>query len=411
MMMKRLICLLLLVLMLSQLLCACQQTPTASSGTGPSVGNSNGVCAADLESCARTSGYQMAETETGYCIFIAPQLYYADKANPTKWVVLCNNPGCDHLQEVCPSRMMGQEEFYIKEDRLYKVGWVRKTDEGGKESEWNGVYSTKLDGTDLRYEYELKEWNFDGGAMGAILTPECTYTQCFALQKDGSFRATVHRTDRDGSQLLVERSVDEIPGIPYFHTTTHWIYKMRGELCLISSVMADDTSSQIVSEKKLYRMVDSGLEEITGIEDSLRYFSYWDGEILYTRQKEGYCRFDPATGTFEKYMDLYLKEANGYYIDLDHIIETNYNLNAVPKSEAVMAVYHAGKWFDLTIPEEMKEWDDASLCPIAVSTEGIFFQVNELESGMTHLYRISFDGDTATVLHCGDFSARGVENS
>lgn len=389
-MMKRWFCLLLLLFMLLQLLCACQVTPHANSS------------ADDLDSCAQTSGYRMAETKDGFYLSIWNRLYYADKADLTNWVPLCSEPRCDHTQSICISRM-AYEEFYIKGERIYTIRHLDALDQINA-AQGQAVVSTKLDGSDIRVEFELEGSSTRGeGYINAILTPECAYGQYYEMQNDGHFKATVVRSNEDGTEILFEQSLEALTGLQYFESANTW-YGMRGNFCLLSAVAAKDESGSFTSEKKLFQSVGSGLEEISGIEGLNRYGAYWDGNTMYYKSADGYYRFDSATALSKKYLDANSRNATGYYLEPDHIIETNYNSD-VPGSDAVMAVYHEGEWNEITIPEELLTMQEGSFSPLSLSADGMFFTVFDFQTAMYHLYRIPLDGNTNTAILCGSFSA------
>ena len=393
---KRLVSVILLGWGLLLLISGCQNPAPDNHSVDSSVGN------LDLDTCAQTSGYRMAETEDGYFINLPNRLYYADKADLTNWVPVCSEPYCNHSESTCNSQMRS-DEFYIKDGRIYTI---RGSYFIHRNKPWSGqvVVSTMLDGSDRRAEFELEGSDLrDAGLSDAILTPEYAYGQYYEMQNDGHFHATLVRANEKGTEILAEQEVPELSGWEYLETANYW-HDVRGNTCLLSTVAAEDEDAIFSGQKKLFHAVDSGLEEIDGIEEMSLYGAYWDGSALYHyKSGDGYYKTDLSTGSSEKIMDAHPVGGMKYFLSPDFLMQSDYNIEA-RRSHAEIAVYYDGGWKQISIPEELRALKEASLDPLALSTDGVFFTVYDLESNNYLLYRIPLDKDTDTAIFCGTFS-------
>lgn len=68
--------------------------------------------------CESTMANAMAETENGYYFVYYGYIYYADKDNLSKWVLLCNKPACAHYDNPYCNAATDGGWVLIKDNRL-----------------------------------------------------------------------------------------------------------------------------------------------------------------------------------------------------------------------------------------------------------------------------------------------------
>ena len=67
--------------------------------------------------CEETSNFTIAETESGWYLLHTSWLYYADKSNPSNWVLLCNKPDCEHYDQC--NALISTTGFLVSENSIW----------------------------------------------------------------------------------------------------------------------------------------------------------------------------------------------------------------------------------------------------------------------------------------------------
>lgn len=383
---KRLLCLLLLT-SLACSLCACAGKDPHEAPAVPA--------AADLATAARTSACRMAETENGYYMEQGQMLYYADKADLSNWVLLCNAPDCDHRGSACPASI-NRDWFRILGSRIYSLRNTIELDKQAKAA--LAIYSTALDGTDLRMEYPLEQFPSDAGyGLEDAMTADALYLSGLVMEKNGLFRTMLLRLNEDGVHTIYEADASDL-FVPTFFSGAKFEC-IQGDFCARSLLLSGNEEFN----QHMYRFTGDQYAEIPHICDYDISGAYLSGNTLYRFEPgNGYYRTDLTSNKSKKWMDAEFSESRAYILAPDFLIETTsfYQSSAATPE---MRIWCSGSWQDVSF-EGITLPADSSISLLARTTAHVFFTAWDRETYGTMLYCIALEHDSLRAEYCTTFA-------
>ena len=305
---------------------------------------------ADLQLCAESSNFRMAETETGYYLAQNAVLYYADKSDLTAWVPVCKDPDCNHRSPTC-SVQMAHLSFRLADNRLYMLRTPEKTDP----AEW--LYSTAADGTDLRVEYEILS-SRGTSCRSFIFTSDAIYANQSAMQKDGTFHNQIIRTDGSHTEVLCTSDTPDM--------LMEGIYAgggvfMRGDLTIVTSFPSPE------EDPCFYLLTDSGMTAIPGLDTFSAYErmgAYLSGDTLYRFvTNDGYYRTDLTTGESVRIRDAQLTDSYAFHMTEKYIVETNLFYGFDPETPEIR-IWDGTGWHSASLPDNIWPGKEAYFSPL-----------------------------------------------
>lgn len=349
----------------------------------------------------------MAETELGYYWAVGSFLRYADKADLTNWVVVCNQPTCKHSlswsygDTECNASYIAN--VLIRSGRIY---YTVTDSVPGTKGFGEVVVSRAPDGTDYRVEYYIEEQLFgdaEGGGV-SVLTPTQCLTTASKLQPDGRLWNTVYRTTAAGTEKLSDWISDDPNLMLHFHLSTY------GEEAFAAWHL-DDTG------KTLYRFRDGELEPLS-VEKETGYLS---GDTMrYFLTGEGYYDRNVITGERVFLAEPRLKNSTAFLLLPNCIVETNlyYNTLASGNGPGAIEIFDGQEWKKVALPPELEESTNIYTHSYVVTSNDIFFLAQEKPTPiqtvkdkgtyrlMGTVYRIDLTREEWTAELCKDLWTR-----
>ncbi len=351
--------------------------------------------------CEATGNSCFAETELGYYLSLYGKLYYADKADLSFWVPVCNQPDCTHShswsygQPRCNAKV---NSFVIRDGRIYFADTVSVLwDHYSMVSDTDGfcIASRALDGTDLRLAYKDDSMSPGGGGFISVdLNYNYALYDVGVLNADGSFTYRLYRLSDNGSQLLSDRTTtQEIPsGYISYNGRTTW-----GEATFYHYFL--DESFDFLYGFKSGDVVKYDVSCVEGE-------CYLAGnQLRIYRANDGYYDVDLATQKEVRVADAQLEDAYAHILLPNCILETTLqrqrqNTLAVGTPHA-LKLFNGETWLDVQLPQELSEAGNGQYILIAgVTSDSIFVIYPDNRSN--HLYRIPLDTDTPVMECCAD---------
>ena len=397
---KRMACIALSLLMLCTFFTGCSQQKTGRGAVGSEIWKeapplTYGVLEAEPLTvqpwnCGRmefTSQYCAAETELGYYYDPISVLYFADKANLSNWVPVCNKPDCLHNSAMeCDAHSVGSR-FIIKDNRIYFADMaslyypqISKDDAGA-----SVLASVAWDGSDRRLEYAIHGFppSNDGRGMD-ILTGNQWVSFFEALDKDGNFIPFLSITTEEGTAKIPV----ENPG------------NMSAELI---TVMNGDESFSFphlaTYDYSIFRYIDGELVEtdVTGLDTIDAYLS--GNTLRVFRPGDGYYDVDLTTREEVFLAPAQLENSKAKIALPNCIIETTLLSKEGPGEEGHrMSIFDGQTWREVTLPEELVHTDknisQVSTGYTVCSDCILLFLLDRSDAYATNLYRIPLtDGE------------------
>ena len=136
-----------------------------------------------------TSHYRMIETEEGFYLLSGSFYFYADKADLHNWVLVCNKPDCDHLNN-CTGHIF-TNSIMMKDGRL-----LYETASGSIPELYLGeehgpvLVSASINGTDRKLERtEAEVLLSSAGSVSSVISPREWLVQKSELQTGPFWRS------------------------------------------------------------------------------------------------------------------------------------------------------------------------------------------------------------------------------
>lgn len=347
-----------------------------------------------LNTAAETSLGTIIETEYGYYYSTFGGLLYADKSDLQNWVIVCNDPACDHVLSKCSAKVFGG--VFGQNNRLFTL---RSTEDMESmvlnEQLGFAMCSMAMDGTDQQVEHFIEETQgvHQGSYFSAITNGKGSFL-CGAsiLQADGIFKnILLSATDRSVLVLAQNYSEDQSNEVLDVETS------IRGDTVLYTDVLAPQGETY----QHMYRVKDGKIEEVMGLAGHNPQCGYLSGDYLYHYiLSDGYYKTQISTGASQKRMDAQLKNGIAYHLTEQYIVEHNLLYEYVPEEPQIL-IYNGKQWIDVEIPENFGHKGEATVFPLALTTEHIFFQL--FSGGKNCLYVVNHTNSNPTLTLCGQF--------
>lgn len=378
-------------------------TPPSTEPAGTAAALPGGIPAMpvvnNLETAAETSQYTMAETENGFYLEMDAQLLYADKSDLSNWVVVCNQPDCGHtgMEEDCAANLWDSPGFRLLDGRIY---YLRSPANRADRSKVKyALASIAPDGTNLQEERLITEIPVGGASEATWLwTKEGLYHSRSGMGKDGNFENVIVRLTGDSGVAV------------YRETSMDWRYTglhaaVRGDVAVYSELL----SGYEESNKRVYRFLEDGYEEIPEIARYSLSGAYLNGNDLYRFQPgDGYYFTDLSTGESVKWMDAQLEESDAFIFGTNFVMETNFQ-KADPTE---MRLYDGQRWRAVTLPEDFGEGEKVyyGRSPVLTSRY-LFIFTSRYDPGFygDKMYAIDLTAENLTAVLCATFCTEYVD--
>lgn len=230
------------------------------------------------------------------------------------------------------------------------------------------------------------------------------------MNEGGAFDTRMVRVDETGEQELFTGTMEQLPS--WLGAVTRY-EDMGGDTALYFYL--DDSQENWACT--LYRPTAEGLEklgDVSGLGNLMDLDftgSYLSGEVLRIyRPGDGYYDVNLATGQETKALDSQLEDAWGWQLTERYAVESTLlsrplaHQKAPVDREQAMTLYDGERWRPVALPEELARGPlFQNLRPVAVTSEGIFFQAKLQDQ--RRLYQVKLDGDTLQMTFLFAFPA------
>ena len=291
-----------------------------------------------------TGYYHFAETEQGYYFFNISHnlLYYADKANLSNWVVVCNKPNCKHKSNAidCNGRVHGNS-FLLQDNRIiYSDSLSINRHLYPGEADGKALFSKAFDGTDLRLEYVMEEGLIQGGgAISDYLSPDHWIYNVSQMQKDGTYVVKSYRRTKEDLELLFEEKEEILNCFVNLGGTA-------GERTFYNTALGDYLTVYRVKDEQIVPLDLGKYKDVGG---------YLSGDILrFFRPNDGYYDVNLTTGEEVFICNAQLKNSRAAIRLPNCIIETTFISKTHPEGAPhAMAFFDGKRWHNVSLPEEL----------------------------------------------------------
>lgn len=344
--------------------------------------------------CEATGDGKWAETELGYYFMYDSHLFYADKADMSNWVPVCNQPSCTHSkswsygQPVCNAEV-DWNSFLMVDGRIYTLKYSYGHPElySGK-GECQLLCSRAPDGTDLRGEYHMEGTVSNGGGSGSNLLNYQYWLQSVSfLNPDGSYTQRLYCTTKDGEYLLTEFQMEEM----FAHIVSQWGKTDKSDgIFSIAGPNGDPTFFTTLFGDMLnviYRIRD-GEVEAPDIMDYATQWKYLSGDILRIfRADDGL--YDVNIQTKEEIKIANLAGKAGVAVLLP-------NCMIAVGTDGTRELFDGQQWRSIQLPDDLQGKIPSVAC---VASDRIFFQ--RMEDRQVHIYQVMLNQEELVMEFCG----------
>lgn len=331
-----------------------------------------------------TSRHTMVESENGYYYVKSNTVFYADKAQMDNWVLLCNDPKCDHLDQLGCAASLAKGWIAAKDGRLYAAE-ASGTSTHLYYNLGAGFYivSVAPDASDKRFAFapEDEMFTLNEGRMSQFIMDETWFYYMEDMDEAGNSQKILVAASEDGSWTF--RAPADAPSSYLNHQVVRgdpWFYWYTW------------------SEDRLLRLQDGKLVEGADIDWIPNSGGYISGNILRVFEaNNGYYDIDTQTGEKVKIASARLKNSNSEILSPNCIIESTLLGSAQEnRTEYKMEVFDGECWRTVELP---KEWQavpkESFLSVLGISSDAILLIGREHWSQRNvSLYRIPIDSET-----------------
>ncbi len=328
----------------------------------------------------QSSGYFVAETETGFYFEYGAMLFYADRADLSNWVAVCSVPECAHTNVtdmymgVCGANIGGS--YLLKDGRIYYL--AAKTCDPKYWSNVPGfnprfIASMAPDGTDRRVEhvFGLPEGVTSSGSGGGTqMTDGQNFLNAeFSLNEDGLYDSWITVVDKDGEYILFSETLED--KAPYAMTWRH-LEGIYGDTALYFQMMDNEMGTAFYLRNRELTSVDISGLPYTG--------AYLSGNTMWVfRPGDGYYSVDLTTQEEVWLADCQLETSVAHIMQPNCILESTFvgwnapNIRA-DVEEHSLRFFDGEQWHDMTVPEEFQNLAEGEyLEPMALASDRILF--------------------------------------
>lgn len=345
--------------------------------------------------CEATARYAMAETENGYYLARDGYLYYADKANLNNWVLVCNQPDCEHWNQLIHCKAwMGSTAFAVKDGRIYcseDIGLNPDLYHG----KGNGyiLVSRAQDGTDKELAYVINDALLpDAGSVSDLFDGKQWLYLSTNIDASGKGTPRFFRVTDSGTQ-----EIEISPKETFLYLMSTRADALNGESLFYSNAPDDGPG--------YYRFKGDTLQkaDLSGYDT---YGIYLSGNIVrFFRSNDGYYDVNLDTREEVRLAPAALENSDASIVLPNVIVEsTLLNGNAVKTRSADaahrMVLYNGEVWTDVSLPKELESAGTRGyLQLLSVTSDSIFFAMEYFENTdySTPIYRIVLDDDTPAL--------------
>ena len=344
----------------------------------------------------------MAETELGYYWMLGELLFYADKADLSNWVVVCNKPDCTHsyTQTNCNAQI-GNHWFLLRDGRIISTAYSALYPELYPNQKKHGtiLVSRAADGTDLRLLYALEDIMVgdEGGLSAALLTSHQLLMYSCKNQTDGSEYYNLYRLSKDGIQLIEETTMVD---------SNRTLIKMtRGDdVIAVEDLHVED--DEFIANTVLCRF-DGGVK--TPVYETVEWGYLTGNTMRVFRKNDGYYDINTDTGEETLLTPTQFENSACFLLLPNCILETTlaYNTQDVrtPDMTHQMTLFDGVVWREVRLPKELKAAKPTTYAhDFVVTSDSVFFTVSTMERTFAlhggGIYRIDLSKEELTAELC-----------
>lgn len=344
----------------------------------------------------------MAETEQGYYWMLGELLFYADKADLSNWVAVCNKPDCTHsYTHINCNAQIGSPWFLLRDGRIISTVYSALYPELYPNQSKRGtiLVSRAANGTDLRLLYALEDVMVgdEGGMSAARLTSHQLLLYSSKMQTDGSEHYNLYRLSKDGIQLIEETTLVDC--------NRKLIKMTRGdEVIAVEDMHIEE--DEFVVKTVLYRF-DGGVK--TPVYETVEWGYLTGNTMRVFRCNDGY--YDINTDTCEETLLAPAQFENSacFLLLPNCILETTlaYNTQDVrtPDMTHQMTIFDGVAWREVKLPKELEGAKPTTYAhDFVVTSDSVFFTVSTMERMFAlhggGIYRIDLSKEELVVEFC-----------
>lgn len=359
-----------------------------------------GVLSWNSGRCEATAKYEMAETENGYYLKLSGYLYYADKKDLKKWVVLCSQPECNHMDIGDCSARFDSRGFVVDENRIYftEDSFCYPHLYTGR-GQGTVLLQMAADGTDMELAYVIEDAMMTGVGSGSnILTPEHWLSLTLSMDKEGNTDIRFFRVTNTGLHMIPLDTVSNVQSTPVLITAG--AYGLNGDEAFFCNVLSNTGMSY-------YRFINNKLEEVNlqGLDLT---GSYLSGNTLRVfRPNDGYYDIDLTTREEVFLTPARLENSMGYIFLPNCIIESTLFMDEGRKEDIThsMEMFDGEKWRAVKLPLNLVNAGvSESLFVRGITSDGVILTLenNALDDYITPVYRIALDSEELVMEYYGE---------
>ena len=329
-------------------------------------------------------------------------LYYADKDDLEKWILLCNDPACDHNVPTC-SAGRAFNTFFGWDGRIWFVnslGDYPHLYDLDDDALAIGLLSMAYDGQDVRLAHvsdlAVAAKSKYGSPFAVAMFQDSYIIYTDAFEPDGTYTPRLIRIDSatgEGTVLFEQNETREYPFGRLVQNGNSW-RGINGDPVLV-------TDYDNMDYWNWFYWFHEGKPIATDGENLPTWGSYLSGTTLRLyRQNDGYYDRDMLTGEEIKLVDKQLTDASARIIQPNCILEWN--------SEE-MRLFDGKKWRAVTIPEEvLSSMENYSLWPMALCSDRIIFRFSRkgVQDYGPKLYSVMLADGELNMEYAGRISLR-----
>ena len=344
--------------------------------------------------CEATGGGKWAETELGYYFQYNFRLFYADKADLSNWVPVCNQPDCTHSiswsygQPICNADISGNS-FLLVDGRIYSESSSDyyselKLEDGSA----HVLFSRAADGTGRRREYYVEDTVSNGGGCRSSVLNYQYWLQAVSLfNPDGSYTQRLYCTTKDGEYLLTEFQMEEM----FSHTVSQsGMADKDAGIFSVAGPNGDPTFFTSVFDDFLsipYRFQNGQLEALD-IMEYAKQWKYLSGDTLRIfRADDGLYDVNIRTKEEVKVADILGKRGVGVLLP---------NCVIAYGTDGTVELFDGEQWRGIQLPEELNGNTPGVGC---VASDRILFLYNGEKE--CQVYQVMLDQKELTMEYCG----------
>ncbi len=343
--------------------------------------------------------HEMVETESGYYMIYNHQyLFYADKADLSNWLPVCNQPDCKHKEDI-KCNAICERWVWMRDGRLHFRETPGHSPHLYQSSKFGYIYLSALpDMTDKRLEYvneDVMMSGNSGGTYASALLGDCIVESSSSIDELGNEDYYWLIIDKDGSRKI--QGPGAINNSAFLGDSDNFL-TLNGELCLCYGDLNGLVLYRLANDTFVKMDIDASLLELGG---------YLSGNtVRYFRENEGYYDYDLSTGNTVLVSEPYRENSFARILAPNCIIETNMMYPGVyaqpPQGESWLAVFDGESWRDVQLPPEMATVSDEHILYVeGMTSDSVLIRICPKRDTMEYnLYRIPIGEGQLRLEYC-----------